>query len=235
MLGHTHAITGVTAWLAVTPVIDATAGLTYGEIGLGAALAAGAAMIPDLDCPGSTICRTYGPITNLPSRVISWFARGHRKGTHSLLGISVFTAAAWWCQALGGWPQAVLLWILLGVAARGLGIAVPRHQSLTAFVHCVTMAGVTALVLSSGLETGTVLPWAMGIGCAAHIAGDMLTEEGCPLLWPLSRSPFGLRVIETGGWVERVIAGAAFVAAVVLAALLTPADVYIIATWRALT
>lgn len=233
MLGRTHAITGTAAWLGAVPAIDAAVGLSYGQIALGAALAAGGAMAPDADCPGSTICRTYGPVTNLPARLVSFIARGHRKGTHSVLGMVAFTAGAYACQQAGGWARWLLLWVLLGVAARALGIAIPRHRSITAVIHALTMAGVTALVVAAGIDTTQVLPGAMLVGCAAHIAGDMLTEDGCPLLWPI-RSRFGIGLIETGGWVEPAIGVAATIAAVGLAVLLTPADVYLIAVWKAL-
>lgn len=234
MMGRTHAITGVTAWLAAVPVIGAAAGLSYGQIALGCALSAGAAMAPDADHPGTTICRTYGPITNLPARVVSFLARGHRKGTHSLLGVAVFTAGAYWCQHVGGAARWLLMWVLLGVACRALGIAIPRHRSITAIVHALTMAGVTALVVASGIDTTQVLPWAMLVGCLAHLAGDLITDQGVPLLWPL-RTRFSFDLIDTNGWVEPVIGVAATIAAVALAALLTPADIYLIAVWRAIT
>lgn len=236
MLGRTHAITGITAWLAAVPVINAVTdtGLSNGQIALGTALAAGAAMAPDSDHPHSSICRTYGPLTDLPAAVISFLARGHRNGTHSLLGIAAFTAGAYWCQQAGGWARWLLMWVLLGVACRALGIAVPRHRSLTAFVHAVTMAGVTSLIVAADIDTTHVLPWAMLVGCVAHIAGDLLTERGCPLLWPI-RTRFEFDLMKTAGWAEPVLAFAAAAAAVVLAVMLTPADVYVIAVWKAIT
>jgi membrane-bound metal-dependent hydrolase YbcI (DUF457 family) len=234
MMGRTHAAIGVAAWLAVVPAVQATAGLDNGQIALGAALAAGAAMTPDSDCPGSTICRTYGPITNLPARLIAFVARGHRKGTHSLFGIAAFTLLAIWCEDVGGWARWLLLWVLLGVACRALGLAIPRHRSMTAALHALTMAGVTALVVSSGIDTGVVLPAAMAVGCASHVASDMLSDDGCPLAWPF-RTRFGVDLLDTGGWIEPAIGAAATLAAVVLAVLLTPADFYLIAVWRAVS
>jgi len=36
----------------------------------------------------------------------------------------------------------------------------------------------------------TLIPVAVALGCATHIAGDMLTDSGCPLLLPLSQYRF---------------------------------------------
>ncbi len=37
-----------------------------------------------------------------------------------------------------------------------------------------------------------VLAVCVALGMLAHIAGDMCTHDGCPLLYPLSRHEFGL-------------------------------------------
>jgi membrane-bound metal-dependent hydrolase YbcI (DUF457 family) len=37
-----------------------------------------------------------------------------------------------------------------------------------------------------------VLAVCVALGMVAHVAGDMLTHDGCPLLYPLSRYEFGL-------------------------------------------
>ena len=61
-----------------------------------------------------------------------------------------------------------------------------------------------------------VLPLAVGIGVAAHVVGDCLTEEGCPLLWPI---PWRVSVLplETEGLIERYVVGPVLgLAAVVL-------------------
>lgn len=40
----------------------------------------------------------------------------------------------------------------------------------------------------------------------SHILADMITPRGVPLLYPLSRRAWGLGLIRTGGWLERVLA-----------------------------
>jgi membrane-bound metal-dependent hydrolase YbcI (DUF457 family) len=206
MMGRTHAWSGVAGWLAATPLLDATAGLSAGQVALGAALCAGGAMTPDLDMHGSTIGRTYGPVTNVLARGINLVAGGHRQGTHSLVGVAAVAGLAWAAAVAGGWLLASIVWLLLGVAARALDLAVPGHRSLTAVIHALTIGLLTAIALAVvELDVGLVLPYAVLIGAAVHVAGDCLTDHGCPLLWPLSRRRYGVPVCTTKGWLEPLI------------------------------
>jgi hypothetical protein len=54
----------------------------------------GRATAPDIDEHGSTISRTLGFFTEAVSWVVHKISSGHRKGTDSILGLVVFTAAA---------------------------------------------------------------------------------------------------------------------------------------------
>ena len=70
MMGHSHALSGAVAWLALAP---ATAAATHHSLSgasvLGGTLAcAGAALLPDLDHPDGTIAHFFW----LPSE---WFAK----------------------------------------------------------------------------------------------------------------------------------------------------------------
>lgn len=46
--------------------------------------------------------------------------------------------------------------------------------------------------------------WGILLGCATHILGDLCTESGVPLLWPLEPR-FRIGWLDTGGWVETQI------------------------------
>jgi inner membrane protein len=82
MLGKTHAITGLAAGLAVA----AAAGLTSTTPLAAYVVAAGAALLPDLDQPRSMANRT---VATKPAHIIlRQFS--HRGFTHSLLAISLF-------------------------------------------------------------------------------------------------------------------------------------------------
>ena len=52
-----------------------------------------------------------------------------------------------------------------------------------------------------------MLPWAVAVGVAAHLLGDILTREGVPLLWPVSTRRFRLASLSTGGGAERLLVG----------------------------
>jgi membrane-bound metal-dependent hydrolase YbcI (DUF457 family) len=206
MMGRTHSLSGAAAWLVAAPAISAYTGpLSTGQTLSGAALCAGGAMIPDLDMHGSTIGRTYGPITNGVARVVAFISGGHRNGTHSLVGITVFTLIGYTAATAGGWWAGIVCWILLGVGARGLDIGLSSKPGFTALVHAVFMAGVVFALAGTDVDVSRVLPWVLGIGAATHIAGDLLTREGCPLMWPLSRYRFGVLWLRTDGPVERWI------------------------------
>lgn len=221
MLGRTHAVTAATAWLGVAPPLA----LTPGQVALGAVLAAGAGMAPDTDMPRSHIGRTYGPVTSWPCQFIERVSGGHRQGTHSFVGVAAFTAAAVACEQAGGWPRGILIWILLGAACRALDIAIPGHQATSAGIHAVTMGAVTLLVLD--MDTSLVLPAVMLVGCVIHLAGDCLTEERCPLLWPLSKRRVGVGLAEVGGWVEPAVTTVCVLAAGWLLLHDTPAGVQV--------
>lgn len=223
MMGRQHALAGSAAFLALSPALDAAYGVTPGEIALGAFLAAGGAMIPDLDQHGSTIGRTYGPVTNVAARLIAAVSGGHRNGTHSLVGLVAFTAIATAALAAGGWALYALLWLMLGVAARAYDLGIPAHRSITAVIHAVVMAGVTLYVAALGVDLAVPVVGGMVIGVASHIATDMLTPQGCPLLWPVRRTRFGVPLVTTGSrWTSPMVTAVLTAALVVALVAVTP-------------
>ena len=54
----------------------------------------------------------------------------------------------------------------------------------------IGLAGAAAAIYwNAGL---TLVPLCIALGAAAHIAGDELTHDGCPLAWPVSRREYHL-------------------------------------------
>jgi membrane-bound metal-dependent hydrolase YbcI (DUF457 family) len=96
MLGRDHALSGALAFTAVAPLLH----VTGVHLATGIALTAGAGVLPDLDEPGSTIARTFGFLTGAFAWIVHKISGGHRKGTHSLIGVAVMAVAS---LAAGSW------------------------------------------------------------------------------------------------------------------------------------
>jgi membrane-bound metal-dependent hydrolase YbcI (DUF457 family) len=181
VLGRTHALSGAVAGAAAGLAV---AHLPAGGVAVAALLTAGAAVLPDLDHPDASVARSLG----LLSRVFAWLVErisgGHRHGTHSLAGVAVFTAAAFaairYSAATGG---RIALWLLLTlvIAAALRALRIGGHAA-----DLLAVAGAAGLIWTGFALTS--LGWAVGTGTALHVAGDMLTDEGVPLAWPLSRA-----------------------------------------------
>lgn len=179
-LGHTHALSGaVTGTAASLYVLH----LPLPQAALMAGLTAGAAVLPDIDHPSSTLARSFGFATHSFAWAVGKISGGHRHGTHTLIGTGVFTALAWLAVeyrhdtagriALGAFLTLILAGALIALRFGG-------H-----FADALAIGGAIAMV-----STGTGLSlaaFAVGLGCATHIAGDMLTDSGVPLFLPFSR------------------------------------------------
>lgn len=206
MLGHSHAISGV-ASSAVLAELALHASLPHA--GYLVALTAGFAVLPDIDHCGTSVARSFGFLSEGFAWVVDRLSGGHRHGTHSIIGIAFFTAIVWVANAYQRYlPARIVLGLFLALAiAAGLrALRIAGH-----FGDLIAIAGATAIVWSgyglnvawawpSGPGWGWIPGWAgtgiplvalaCALGCATHIAGDMLTEEGCPLLWPFTKFCF---------------------------------------------
>lgn len=202
MMGRTHALSGALAMLAAAPAVHAIApGLApAGPVELAAATVAcaGAALLPDLDHPSSTVARSLGWPTVLLARAVAWAARGHRQATHSVPFVLLAAGLLGAAGDAGGWWAWVPVVLLVGLAADGVGIS----STPAAVVVTAVVVGVGAW---AGVEFGAWLGLAAGVGTAAHIAGDCLTVQGCPLWWPRPRR-YRAAELRTGGRGEKWVA-----------------------------
>ncbi len=204
MLGRDHALSGALAFAALGPSLH----VTGPHLVVGVVLTAGAGVLPDIDHPDSTIARCFGFLTEAFAWLVARISGGHRHGTHSLVGIAVFTAgavAAGWYQVSGprltghtifSWhmvPAALYLALLYSAALRALHIG-GHHGDLLgiggAIVTCYTRADLALIPV--GHWHVPLLALATGLGAAAHITGDELTHGGCPIFWPFSMHEFHL-------------------------------------------
>lgn len=202
MLGHDHALSGALAFAAAAPLLH----VTGVHLAAAVVLTAGAGVLPDVDEPGSTIARTFGFFTGAFAWVVHQVSGGHRKGTHSLLGVAIMGLAAlgagnwqagaaatsrhpelWWHLV----PAGLILGLLYSAGFRALHIGGHHGDAFGLALAAVTIWHGWDLALVTPGHV-PVLALCVALGMLAHIAGDMLTHDGCPLLYPLSRHEFGL-------------------------------------------
>jgi membrane-bound metal-dependent hydrolase YbcI (DUF457 family) len=96
MMGRTHALSGLAVWAAVTIPLD----IPPAGVIIGGVVCAGAAVLPDMDQHGSTVARTFGPLTRGFGWLVGKIAGGHRNGTHSALGIGLIAAVVFGASAV---------------------------------------------------------------------------------------------------------------------------------------
>lgn len=92
MKGYTHALSGLAAGAAAGEYVKH---LPVASTATLAVLAAGFATVPDLDQCHSTAARSLGFLSHGFAWVVQKVSGGHRHGSHSALGVAVFTVLAW--------------------------------------------------------------------------------------------------------------------------------------------
>lgn len=196
MMGHTHALAGAAAWLGVVPLLaDHGMRMTPGQILAGSIVCAGAALLPDLDHHDGSIANAFGPVTRVLCRFIAFITGGHRHATHSLLFCAAAALGADWLASnlIQAWWG--LLFLLIGLGLRGIGIQVPEREHFNVLLNGAIAGGLTYSMAGMrfagpGVHVvgGYVLGWAglaVGLGALTHVVTDCLTPEGCPVLWPI--------------------------------------------------
>ena len=180
MMGRTHALSGLVLGAAAGQFVWHSA---PGYLAVAAAVTAGAAVLPDLDHPDASIARSFGFVTEAFAWVVEHLCGGHRHGTHSLVGAAVFTGGAYAADHYRQSPagKAGLALLLVLVLAAGLrALKIGGH-----FGDLIAIGGAAAMV-GTGFGLAGV-PWAIAVGTVTHLLGDMLTDEGIPVAWPVSR------------------------------------------------
>ncbi len=200
MMGRSHALSGGVSWLAGCALLE-TVGARPSAVVIwaGAAVAAGMALLPDLDHPGSTVSRTLGPAT----RLVSWTTAnaaaavrskscthcsgrpdsGHRGVTHTLAGAVVAGIMA---AAAGVWSGRAAALVVVG-----LSVWLAAHTALSS----VLRAKVGDMVLPGRFRrrgraahrfaaaVGAVL---LGVFAAALLSGAVISSWwwiGVPVFW----------------------------------------------------
>lgn len=211
MMGRTHAVTGALAFQAAAGWFPATVPAVL----LGTIICTGAALLPDIDHGDATTANTYGPVTRGLSVVVRKVSGGHRNGTHSVLGIGLTGLSAYQAvlyQDAPGWAGVIAkVWlsVLLILASAGA----VRLLKIDGYADDFAPIPVClALVWLAPVDLSWV-PLAIMLGMAVHVAGDMLTNGGCPLFWPIKKGKgkrskparYALGLFKTNGWFENWI------------------------------
>jgi len=192
-------------------------------------------LLPDLDKCGSSPARCLGFL----SEAIAWAAGrisgGHRHATHSVLGVAIFTGLAWaCCQFRHDWAGKAGLALLLTLSAAAALEALHVARGHAADILAI---GVAAGVVWFGYGL-RLIPVAVLVGCSTHIAGDMLTDSGCMLGFPVFRHRFHLLpepfAFTTGTRPELLIVDPILTGALLVLAALAADPAFVTAQWHSL-
>jgi membrane-bound metal-dependent hydrolase YbcI (DUF457 family) len=218
MMGPAHATSGAAAWLAGCWAASHWWGYHQSplQLGVGAAVCTGAALLPDLDLSGrvtsnkggATVAHTFGVVSLFAAECVEKFSlgvykltrakhdprrhNGHRTLTHTwlfnlLLGLGI----GWLCVRFGKWAVLGVLFLMFGLAIRGV---LGEWAKKRGWLVTTLLAAGSAVIAYTFLPAGRGYP-VIGVAVAAggivHTLGDMITRAGCPILWPL---PTGRRL-----------------------------------------
>lgn len=206
MMGYSHAVSGVAVGCALAAACPAP----WPVEALAVAVFGGAALLPDIDHPNSTVARSLGPLTNTISKAVDWLSvelyhatrtpldpaerrDGHRLITHTPVGslalATLFGVAFWW----GPVSCAVAVALVCALLAHGTRtVSKPLLRKLMGFRGAVA----PAVALVSGAGAYGVSWWYPGWwwlyavavlgGCLIHREGDWCTNSGVPhRRWPV--------------------------------------------------
>ncbi|SFV06998.1 metal-dependent hydrolase [Alicyclobacillus macrosporangiidus] len=196
------------------------------------------ALIPDLEQSDSLMARKIEVVLGLPvlfimaalivlmhqqASLTAWGlvllltilfgAFGAAKNTTRILGLGVITAGLLYL----GWHKQIPVQATVLLVAWTIGAMFAKHRTFThSLIGLILFAAGVNLCnhLFNTLHIGMVGPGLI-VGYTLHLVADAVAG-GVPLLWPWGRR-FGIRWVHTGGIVDSIIGGVAFLGFVVLA------------------
>ncbi|GAA2523036.1 metal-dependent hydrolase [Pilimelia columellifera subsp. columellifera] len=216
-MGPSHALSGAAVWLAGSWAADHFWGFHQrpAALAVGAAVCAGAALLPDLDMSGkvtanrggATVARAFGIFTLFLAEVVEKLClfmyhatkmkkdphrrNGHRTFTHTLPFVAlVGWGTTWLCVRYGKPAVIAILFVMMGLALRGLFDRWAERSGWLAVTAASAVAAYAAYLTLPGERSYPELGFAVAVGCLTHLLGDLITSAGIPILWPL---PLGRR------------------------------------------
>ncbi|MFT3942706.1 MAG: metal-dependent hydrolase [Ancrocorticia sp.] len=209
MLGRSHVVSGLAGASLILTLTDLSNRPEVAATTV--ALVAGAAILPDIDHPGTTISRSLPPVTRVLSRVISAVSGGHRKGTHAIIGWLAFGLLAF---LLASWKWTVPEFVVgpfglpSSTVSLGLGLVAGFLAGIALTALDLDPGGVpgwvVALVMGGIAATAHIDPIVVGAlvsaGCAIHVVlGDGLTPKGVRYLYPFAKTRFRFPILGKAG------------------------------------
>jgi membrane-bound metal-dependent hydrolase YbcI (DUF457 family) len=176
MMGRHHALLGAVIWTG--PAIEIMGRTHLGEIVASTAVCGAAAMLPDIDEPGSTVAHVLEPFSGMVSQLTNELCGGHRKASHSLIAVALFGGMGWGLS-LNPIATAVGFGVLILLAFRAFAPIGFRHGLIA-----TSVAAASGFAVAYGKLDVAWFPLALMVGYAIHLLGDILTSGGVPLFWP---------------------------------------------------
>ena len=184
MMGRSHGAIGLAIGMGVARIAGFSPGV---DLAFGA-ICAGASLLPDLDEPGSTVSHVLEPVSGAVSYALARVCDGHRKASHSLIGVALVVGLASGLRELGLWHHITLLAPLIGfLYACDLRLVSKRKMTFNTLFYLV-VAFALGFVTDYYLISYSAL-WplvAIGIGVTIHLVADWLATGGVPFFWPWS-------------------------------------------------
>jgi membrane-bound metal-dependent hydrolase YbcI (DUF457 family) len=245
MMGPSHALSGAAAWLVGSLVLDQTGVLHQGplQLAVGTAMCAGGALLPDMDLSGrvttnqggATVAHTFGVVSLFAAEFLEKVClgvynatrgskdpqrhNGHRTLTHTILfNVVAGFLTAELCIRYGRWAVVTVLFLTFAMALRGLFEDWAKRAGWIVVTLVAAFSAYGAYQYLPADRGYPVLGMALGAGGLVHLLGDMLTDRGCPLFWPV---PLGRKLwrcigvpnfmaVKVGGKVEVMVLRTAF-------------------------
>ena len=176
MMGKSHATIGLVAGAVIGIAVF---GLSSSTWLVSSVAVCGSSIFPDIDEPGSSVSSEFGIISQVFSAVVNKVEGGHRKLTHSLLGLGIVTFIL--VTLTSGRDASAVIFGLL--AASAWRIVFPWWTGLRRLFILVG-AGSGYFFYGTLPMSGLWLVTLLCIGWLVHMAGDFLTHGGIPLLYP---------------------------------------------------
>lgn len=176
MMGFSHSVSAAAAWLLLvetnTVTVDSPQVLAVTTL-----CCAGAGMLPDIDHKNGSIAHSLPPVSTILASVVSSLSGGHRKGTHSLVGLLVFWIIAVAAEEL---TYQGIPWASLVITAYMGGLALRMFGAPGGWLGALGLGW-----LAWETDSLSHTPLAIGVGATVHLLGDFITTRGINPFWPL--------------------------------------------------